>query len=89
MLPDDSNDCPLCGRVLVRGPTADEHHLVPKSQGGKEKFLLHKVCHLKIHQTLKPRELARAYNTWESLRAHPEIEKFIHWVQKRPPEFLG
>jgi len=89
ILPEEANDCPLCGRELVQGPTIDEHHLVPRSQGGKEKVLVHKVCHQKIHQALKPRELARTYNTWEALRGHPEIDKFIQWVKKRPPEFLG
>lgn len=89
ILPEEEQDCPLCGRALVRGPTTDEHHLVPRSQGGKEKFLMHKICHQKIHQVLKPRELARQYCSWEALRAHPEIEKFVLWVQRRPPEFLG
>lgn len=81
--------CPLCGRTLVAGPTVDEHHLVPRSQGGRMKETLHRVCHRKIHQTLKPRELARSFASWEALRAHPEIEKFIEWVRKRPPEFMG
>jgi hypothetical protein len=74
---------------MIPGPTVDEHHLTPRSQGGREKFQLHKVCHLKIHQALKPRELARQYNSWELLRGHPEVAKFIEWVKKRPPEFLG
>jgi hypothetical protein len=81
--------CPLCGRELVAGDSVDEHHLTPRSQGGRDKHLIHKVCHRKIHQTFKPRELARQFNSWTSLQAHPEIEKFIEWVQKRPNEFLG
>lgn len=81
--------CPLCGRLLVPGSSVDEHHMVPKSQGGKEKFAIHRVCHQKIHQTLKPRELSRQFATWEALRSHPEIEKFIEWVRKRPPEFIS
>jgi hypothetical protein len=89
ILPEEDLRCPLCDRLMVLGPTVDEHHLTPRSQGGREKFRLHKVCHLKIHQALKPRELARQYNTWESLRTHPEVAKFIDWVKKRPPEFLG
>ncbi len=89
MLPEEDLTCPLCGRVLLQGPTVDEHHLVPRSQGGREKFLLHKVCHNKIHQVFKPRELARHYCTWEALRDHPEVSKFVDWVQKRPPDFMG
>jgi 5-methylcytosine-specific restriction endonuclease McrA len=86
---DEDLTCPLCGRPMVPGPTVDEHHLVPRSLGGREKQRLHKVCHQKIHQALKPREIARHYTTWEALRDQPEIATFIDWVRKRPPEFLG
>ena len=81
-------NCPLCGRLLVPGPSADEHHLVPKSQRGREKFLVHRVCHTKIHATLSEKELALRYNTWGALRAHPQIAAFIAWVQKKPPEYM-
>ena len=81
--------CPLCGRLLTPGDSVDEHHLTPRSHGGREKQLIHKVCHQKIHQTFKPRELARHFNSWDALKTHPEIHKFIEWVQKRPSEFLG
>lgn len=88
ILPDEPQQCPLCDRLLIPGPTVDEHHLVPKSKGGREKVLIHKVCHKAIHQAFKPSDLARNYCTWESLRTAPELAKFIAWVQKRPPEFL-
>jgi len=81
--------CPLCGRILVPGPSADEHHLVPKSQRGREKFLVHRICHTKIHATLTEKQLAAQFHTWEALRAHPEIAAFIAWVQKKPPLFTG
>jgi len=81
-------DCPLCGRRLVPGPSVDEHHLVPKSQRGRDKFLVHRVCHTKIHATLSEKHLALEYHTWEALRAHPQIASFIAWVQKKPPEFM-
>lgn len=80
--------CPLCGRPLLDDHTTDEHHLVPRSQGGREKFRLHRVCHQKIHTTLTERELARHYHTWESLQAHPDIAAFIVWVAKRPAGYL-
>jgi hypothetical protein len=31
--------------------------------------------------------LARIYNTIEKLLEHEEIQKFVRWVQKKPPEF--
>jgi hypothetical protein len=36
--------CPLGGRVLEPGASVDEHHLVPKSKGGKTKSLIHRIC---------------------------------------------
>ncbi len=79
--------CPLCGRPIVPGPSADEHHLVPRSKGGRAKFLLHRVCHRKIHATLTESELAASYATWEALLAHPQIAAFVRWVASKPPEF--
>lgn len=80
--------CPLCGRALIPGPSTDEHHLTPRSLGGKEKFLVHKICHQKIHRTIAEKDLARRYNSWQALAEHPEIHAFINWVKKRPPEFM-
>ncbi|MDX1670288.1 MAG: HNH endonuclease [Limnobacter sp.] len=80
--------CPLCHRPLLAGPSVDEHHLVPKSKGGKDKFLMHKICHQKIHSLIDEATLAKQYCTWDALRSHPEIQKFIAWVAKRPPEYL-
>lgn len=79
--------CPLCGRPMVRGPSVDEHHLVPRSRGGRDTHLVHRVCHRKIHATLTERELAEHYPTFEALRQHPEIAAFIRWLRNKPPEF--
>ena len=79
--------CPLCGRLLEPGPSVDEHHLVPRSQGGKTKTLIHRICHRKIHVTLCERDLARGFNTWEALLAHPDIAAFVRWVANKPPAF--
>jgi hypothetical protein len=86
-LPIALGNCPLCGRPLVAGKSIDEHHLLPKSQGGREKFLMHRICHRKIHATLSEKELAKNFTTWHALQAHEEIAAFIAWVQKKPPEY--
>lgn len=80
--------CPLCGRPMVAGPSLDRHHWVPRSEGGREQTLLHRICHRKIHSVLDERALARDYATPESLRAHPEIARFLRWVARKPPEFM-
>ncbi len=81
-------NCPLCGRVLPTGASVDEHHLIPRSQGGKEKHRIHRICHRKIHATLTEKELAREYATWEALRLHAELQTFIRWVASKPASFM-
>ncbi len=80
-------NCPLCGRALVAGPSVDEHHLLPRSHGGKEAAAMHRVCHRKIHATLTEKELASHYSTWAALLTHADIAAFVAWVQKKPPEY--
>ena len=78
--------CPLCGRPLGE-LNVDRHHLVPKTYKGKEQFLVHKICHRKIHSVFTERELFQAYHSWEALQAHPEIRHFIDWLHNKPPGF--
>ena len=77
--------CPICLRPL--GARSEKHHLVPKSEGGRETTRVHPICHRKIHIVFSERELANAYNTVEALQSHPEMARFIKWVAKRPPDF--
>lgn len=72
---------------MVLGPSIDEHHLVPKSHGGRAAQLVHRVCHRKIHSTFTESQLAGEYATWEALRAHPEIASFVRWLRNKPAEF--
>ena len=81
--------CPLCGREMVEGPSVDRHHWVPRKEGGGHWDYLHRICHKKLHNLFSERELARVYNNAETLRAHPEIEKFVKWVRRQPPEYMG
>ena len=79
--------CPLCSRLLEPGTSVDEHHLVPRSQGGKTRSLIHRICHRKIHATFSERELAQEFNTWQALQAHVEIAAFVRWVASKHPAF--
>jgi hypothetical protein len=78
--------CELCDRPI---PPAlrDAHHLIPKSRGGATTVFLHRACHKQVHALLTETELARHYPTPQALRAHPEIARFIHWVQDKPSDF--
>lgn len=79
--------CPICKRELIDGPSVDDHHLVPKTFGGKDKIQIHKICHRKIHSLLTERELQHVYNTVDALLGHEEIQKFVRWVSKKDPEY--
>ena len=46
---------------------------------------LHQICHNEIHATLTEAELARDFATFEALRSHPRLARFIAWVEDKPP----
>lgn len=78
--------CGLCHRPLGE-LLVEDHHLTPKELGGKDTVPVHKMCHQKIHATFTNRELLHKYHTFEALRSHPEIQKYIEWVQSKDPSF--
>lgn len=80
--------CPLCGRELGTKKIS-KHHLIPKSKGGKytDTVMLHNICHQKIHSLFSEKELKRNYNTIEKLLTNEDMQKFVKWVAKKPPEF--
>ncbi len=79
--------CPLCGREMLEGRSVNLHHVVPKSHGGREVYWVHVVCHSKIHSLFTNRELFQDYNTFEKLRENPDIQSFVRWIRRKPPEF--
>lgn len=81
--------CPICGRDMIAGPSVDRHHWIPRREGGADWSYLHRICHKKLHNLFDERTLATLYNTAEACREHPEIVKFVKWVRKQPPEYMG
>lgn len=81
-------DCPLCTRAMIKGPSVDEHHFIPKCKGGKEKQYLHKTCHRFIHAQFTESELSKMYNTPEKLLEVEVIQNYMKWLQKKDPEFI-
>ncbi|MCI4660409.1 MAG: HNH endonuclease [Neomegalonema sp.] len=81
--------CPLCLRPIPSEARQSLHHLVPRLKGGKNgpTALVHQICHNEIHAALTEAELAREYNTFEALRAHPKLARFIAWIAQKPPCF--
>ena len=76
--------CALCGRPF--GAKVEAHHVVPKSEGGRETAPVHPICHRAIHAALTNAELARL-GTLEEVRADPGVARFLAWVADKPPDF--
>ena len=81
--------CALCGRPIPEGARASRHHLTPRLKGGARRgtVLLHQICHNAIHAHFNEAELARRLSDISSLRAEPEIARFLDWVRTKPPDF--
>ncbi|MEO0344023.1 MAG: HNH endonuclease [Pseudomonadota bacterium] len=81
--------CTLCGRQIPPDARQSRHHLVPKLKGGKHgaQVLLHQICHNEVHARITETDLAREFNTVEKLRAHPNLQSFLKFIQRKPPGF--
>ncbi|MBH0228741.1 HNH endonuclease [Halobacillus yeomjeoni] len=77
--------CELCSRSPV---VTTEHHLVPRQFGGVNgpTIMLCDACHRQIHALFTNEELAAFYHSVERLRDHPDMKKYLKWVQKQDPE---
>ena len=82
--------CELCGRVVER---RTRHHLIPRSRHGNKRVKrsfsreeLHRTVPLcgACHRTLTEKELEREYNTVEALLSHPDIFRFVRWIERKP-----
>jgi 5-methylcytosine-specific restriction endonuclease McrA len=86
--------CGLCGRVVQQ---RTRHHLIPRSRHTNKRVkarftreeLLRTVplcpaCHRQVHRSLSEKELERGYNTVEALLSHPQISRFVRWIESKP-----
>jgi 5-methylcytosine-specific restriction endonuclease McrA len=85
--------CELCGRDRP----LTFHHLIPRQNHRRGAFLrrfdkddmthrgawLCRDCHRMLHKTFDARTLGLELNTIESIRAHPDVQKFVAWVRKK------
>jgi hypothetical protein len=83
--------CALCGRPIPPGARASRHHLTPKLKGGARKGTvpMHQICHNAIHAFYGESEIARRLADVASLRADPNLARFIAWVRTKPPGFYA
>ena len=74
--------CELCLRESVR---FTEHHLVPRSRGGKygPKVRLCPTCHRQLHAMFSEKTLANELNSVELLRSDPRFADYLQWASKQ------
>lgn len=81
--------CALCDRPIPPGARASRHHLTPKLKGGAKlpSVRLHQICHSAIHARWSEAELARRLSDTDSLKAEPDLLRFLDWVRTKPDDF--
>lgn len=73
--------CELCERTVE---ILTRHHLIPKSKGGKHRkiILVCLSCKDTIH-IIPNKDLAKYYNTLETLKTAPELITYMKWIKKQ------
>ena len=79
----DMKDCPLCNRIMYH---ASDHHLIPKTRGGKDETVtICNDCHQAIHSLFSNKELENKYNTVDSLLSDERFAKTVKFISKQDP----
>ena len=74
--------CPICDRPNY---FPSDHHMVPKSRGGKTTETICSDCHKAIHAHFTNKELEETYHTPEALLAHEGFAKQVKFISKQDP----
>lgn len=77
-----TDPCPLCLRPNLR---PSDHHLVPKSRGGRVTLAICNDCHKAIHAIFSNKELAATYHTVEALLAHETMARMVAFIARQDP----
>ncbi len=97
-IPNRPMACELCGRTM---PGLTQHHLIPRTRHRNKRVqkqfaraeMLTRIlwvcrpCHSHIHTVLSEKELAQHFYTRTALLQHPDIQRFVEWIRKRPAGF--
>ena len=60
-----------------------KHHIVPKSEGGRDTVDLCAACHKTLHSFFTNETLANELNTLDALRQDPDGARYLAWVKKQ------
>ena len=73
--------CILCQREV---PFLTDHHIIPKSRGGKDLVAICRDCHRQLHALFENKTLETELNTVEAIVSNEGFAKYLKWVDKRP-----
>jgi hypothetical protein len=76
----EPDPCPLCERPN-RNPS--DHHLVPRTRGGKVTETICQDCHSAIHATFSNKQLEREYATTDALLSHEGFATIVRFIAKQ------
>jgi hypothetical protein len=62
-----------------------DHHLVPKSRGGKATLAICRDCHRAVHAVFTNKELEQKYHTVESLLANDDFRRMVSFIARQDP----
>lgn len=71
--------CVFCKREI----STREHHIIPKSKGGRITVPTCEACESFIHRTFTHAELRDRYSTVESVQGDERYQRFLKWLLKQ------
>lgn len=74
--------CPLCGRPNLN---PSDHHLIPRSRGGRTTETICRDCHRAIHSQFSNKELEREYHSVDALLGNERFAKTVKFIAKQDP----
>ena len=76
-----------CVFCEMSAPTR-EHHVIPRTKGGKETVSACETCENYIHKTWTHNQLRDIYNSVEAILSDEGFQKFLTWRRKQPATTL-
>lgn len=62
-----------------------DHHLVPRSRGGKVTLAICQDCHHAVHAIFTNKELETKYHSVSELLAHTDFAKMVAFIARQDP----
>lgn len=79
----EPDPCPICDRPNYY---SSDHHMVPKSRGGRATKTICRDCHKAVHSVFTNKQLEKTYHTVEALMGHEGFAKMVAFIRKQNPQ---